>query len=90
MAGVQIGRVGPIRLDPETQLAVVTLKVDNGVVVTDDAIASVKTAGLIGDKYVSISPGGSDVVLKPGSTISDTESAVDIEQLISKYVFGGV
>ena len=57
---------------------------------TDDTIASVKTAGLIGDKYIKLSPGGSDVILKSGDTLIETESAVDIEELISKYVFGGV
>jgi phospholipid/cholesterol/gamma-HCH transport system substrate-binding protein len=45
---------------------------------------------MIGDKYIRISPGGSDVILKPGEMITETESAVDLEELISKYVFGGV
>jgi phospholipid/cholesterol/gamma-HCH transport system substrate-binding protein len=57
---------------------------------TDDVIASVKTSGLIGDKYIKLSPGGSDTVLKAGDTIIETESALDIEELISKYAFGKV
>jgi phospholipid/cholesterol/gamma-HCH transport system substrate-binding protein len=57
---------------------------------SDDVIASVKTSGIIGDKYIKIIAGGSDEMLKPGDMITDTESAVDIEELISKYVFGGV
>lgn len=51
-------------------------------------IASVKTSGLIGDKYIRLTPGGSDRMLKSGDTINETESALDIEELISKYVFG--
>ena len=57
------------------------------VLMTDDVIASVKTSGLIGDKYIMISPGGSDEILKPGDLITETESAVDLEDLISKYIF---
>jgi phospholipid/cholesterol/gamma-HCH transport system substrate-binding protein len=57
---------------------------------TDDVIASVKTSGLIGDKYIKLAPGGSTTTLGQGDEITETESAVDIEELISKYVFGGV
>ena len=66
------------------------MKIKQGVVLTDDVIASIRTSGLIGDKYVKLSPGGSDVIIKPGGTIVDTESAIDLEELISKYVFGKV
>jgi phospholipid/cholesterol/gamma-HCH transport system substrate-binding protein len=90
MAGVQIGQVDSITLDQERQVARVKMKIQKGVVLTDDVIASVKTAGMIGDKYIKISPGGSDEVLKPGDMITETESALDLEELISKYVFGGV
>ena len=55
-----------------------------------NAIASIKTAGLIGDKYISIDPGGADERLKPGQTILDTESPVDIGELIGKYAFGDI
>ena len=90
IAGVQIGRVDAIVLDREKHIAVVTLKIQNGIELTDDVIASIKTAGLIGDKYIMLSPGGSAVVLKPGDYITETQSAVDLEELISKYVFGKV
>ncbi len=90
MAGVEIGQVDSITLDQERQVARVKMKIQKGVVLTDDVIASVKTAGLIGDKYIKISPGGSDEALKPGDMITETESALDLEELISKYVFGGV
>lgn len=88
IAGVSVGQVGSITLDPDRQVAVVTLRVMNGVALSDDVIASVKTAGLIGDKYIKLFPGGSDEMLKPGDEITETESAVDLEELISKYVFG--
>ena len=90
MAGVPIGKVEAIALDPVNQNADVRLKIQGDVVVTDDTIASVKTAGLIGDKYIKLSPGGSDIILKSGDSLIETESALDIEDLISKYVFGGV
>ena len=57
---------------------------------TEDVIASIKTAGLIGDKYIKLSPGGSDVILEPGDTIIETESVLDVEEIISKYAFGDV
>lgn len=89
LAGVHVGKVDAIALDPKTQAAVVKLKIQKTVVLSDDVIASIKTSGLIGDKYLQLSPGSSDRVLKPGDMITETESAVDIEALVSKYVFGG-
>jgi phospholipid/cholesterol/gamma-HCH transport system substrate-binding protein len=88
MAGVVIGRVADIRLDNQRQVAVVRLKIEKGITLTDDVIASVKTSGLIGDKYIKLSPGGSERILKNGDMIIETESALDIEELVSKYVFG--
>ena len=90
IAGVQVGLVDAISLDLEEQVAMVRMKIKQEVLLTDDVIASIKTAGLIGDKYVKLSPGGSDVILKPGDTIIETESALDVEEIISKYAFGDV
>ncbi len=90
IAGVRVGRVKAIRLDDERPRAVVELQLNKGIHLTDDVIASVKTSGLIGDKYISLAPGGSGTELGNGDEITDTESAVDIEELISKYVFGKV
>lgn len=87
IAGVKVGRVGAIMLDPEEYEAVVELEVNNGVKIQDDSIASIRSAGIIGDKYVSISPGGSPDVIEPGGEIFETESAINIEELISKYIF---
>ncbi len=90
MAGVSVGRVANIALDPDLKVAMVTLNIRQDLELAEDVIASVKTAGLIGDKYVSLTPGGAMDMLKPGDTIVETESAVDIEELVSKYVFGSV
>jgi phospholipid/cholesterol/gamma-HCH transport system substrate-binding protein len=68
----------------------VRLKIKKEIVLSDDVIASVKTSGLIGDKYIKLSPGGSDDILEPEDIITETESALDIEELISKYAFGEV
>lgn len=90
MAGVEIGRVGDIRLDIENLDARIAMKIQKGVPVQDDAIASIRTSGLIGDKFVSISPGGSEDLLHDGDLLTDTEPPIDIESLLGKYVFGNV
>ena len=90
MAGVQIGQVSDITLDKERHVAVVEMKIEKGIKLTDDVIASLKTAGLIGDKFIKLSPGGSGILLKDGDMITETESGVDLEELISNYVFGKV
>ncbi len=90
MAGVEIGRVGEIKLDIDSLTARIAMKIRKGVPIQEDAIASVKTNGLIGDKYVSISPGGSEDLLGDGDVLTDTEPPIDIESLLGKYVFGSV
>ena len=90
MLGLNIGRVESFKLDQEDQLVLVDFKINNGIEIYDDAIASIKTEGLIGDKFVSIDPGGSGELLKNGDTITDTESPTDIMDLVSKYAFGDV
>jgi len=88
--GIEVGRVERLTLDQEKQLPLVILKIRKGIRVYDDGSAAIKTAGLIGDKFINIDPGGGGEVLKPGGTITETTSAVDIEELISKYAFGDV
>jgi phospholipid/cholesterol/gamma-HCH transport system substrate-binding protein len=88
IAGVQIGRVESIGL-ADFQ-ARVTLRMDGNVKLQDDSIASIKTKGLIGEKYIRISPGGSDKVIPPNGRIREVEAPVDLEELISKYIFGKV
>ena len=90
MLGLEIGRVNSFKMDQENQVAIVELKINKGIEVYDDAIASIKTEGLIGDKFVSIDPGGGGDLLKNGDIITDTESPTDIMELISKYAFGDV
>jgi phospholipid/cholesterol/gamma-HCH transport system substrate-binding protein len=85
VAGVQVGQVKRIALDGE--YAVVTLALQPHVKVYQDAIAAIKTRGLIGDKYVSLSP-GSDKELAPGGKIRDTESGVDLEAIIGEFIHG--
>ena len=88
IAGVQVGKVKSIKL--YDYQALVEFSINKDVKVQEDAIASIKTQGLIGEKYVQITPGGSDKILPAGGKIRETESAVDIEELIAKYVFGKV
>ena len=88
IAGVEVGRVKKVILDDYQ--ARVTMSLPLAVKIQEDAIASIKTKGLIGEKYVEISPGGLDENLEPGGVIRDTQPPIDIEQLISKYVFGTV
>jgi phospholipid/cholesterol/gamma-HCH transport system substrate-binding protein len=89
LAGVNVGKVSSVSLD-ENDRAQVLLQVNSGVKITEDAIASIKTQGIIGDKYIKISQGGSDELLAAGGVIFETESAVDLEELVSKYIFGEV
>ena len=89
MYGVEMGFVEKIGIDQDSGMSLVTLKIRKDVKLTDDTIASVKTSGLIGDKYVKLSRGGGETI-KPGAVLRDTESSIDLEELISKYVFGGV
>jgi phospholipid/cholesterol/gamma-HCH transport system substrate-binding protein len=90
MFGMEIGQVSSFRMDQDNQFVVVELQINNGVAVYDDAMAAIKTAGLIGDKYVSIDPGGSEIPLEPGDTILDTQAPTDLGDLIGKYAFGDV
>ena len=89
IAGVGVGKVSEIQLD-DMDKALVIMRIDKKTRITDDAIASIRTQGIIGDKYIKILQGGSDVFLQDGDTIFDTESAVDLEEMISKYIFGKV
>jgi len=84
--GVRVGLVDSIRFDAEDYYAVVTLSIQKDVPVHEDAIASVRTSGIIGDKFVKISPGGMDY-LEPGMEILETEPSISLEELISKYIF---
>lgn len=87
VAGVVIGRVSAITLDPKTLKAKVALDIDKGVSGIDsDAVASILTAGLLGEKYIGIVPGAGDEMLKDGDEIEQTQSALVLEDLIGKFL----
>jgi len=88
IAGVEIGRVQSIGL--ADYQARVTLRLQSGIKLQEDSIASIKTKGLIGEKYIRISPGGSDKIIGPNGKIREVEAPVDFEELLSKYIFGKV
>jgi phospholipid/cholesterol/gamma-HCH transport system substrate-binding protein len=88
IAGVEIGRVVSIGL--ADYQARVTLRVHAGIKLQEDAIASIKTKGLIGEKYIRISPGGSEKIIPPNGKLREVEAPVDFEELLSKYIFGKV
>ena len=90
MFGLEVGRIGKMGLDQKDQLALVELKLKKDVKIYGDAVASIKSAGLIGDRYISIDPGGADEILKPGAMITQTQPPLDVEALIGKYAFGEV
>jgi phospholipid/cholesterol/gamma-HCH transport system substrate-binding protein len=89
VAGVNVGEVVSIELG-EMDVALLSLQISNKLKVPVDSMASVKSQGIIGDKYIQLSLGGDEEIFKPGETIVDTESSVDIESLISKFAFGSV
>jgi phospholipid/cholesterol/gamma-HCH transport system substrate-binding protein len=88
IAGVEVGRVKRISL--EDYEARVLIKLTQSLKIQEDSIASIKTKGLIGEKYVEITPGGAEEAIEPGGIIQDTQPAVDLEELVAKYVFGKV
>ncbi|MGE0468824.1 MAG: putative toluene ABC transporter periplasmic subunit [Candidatus Nitrospira kreftii] len=88
IAGVEVGRVKTISLKEDR--AMVKLAVQNGTKLYSDTIASIKTRGIIGEKFLALSPGGGGDPLKPGEIIRDTEAGLDLEELVSQYVHGKV
>jgi phospholipid/cholesterol/gamma-HCH transport system substrate-binding protein len=88
IAGVPVGRVDAIRL--KDYQARVQMHINSGIQIQTDAIVSIKTKGLIGEKFVQINPGGSEKTVAPGGRLTEVEAPVDIEELISKYVFGKI
>ena len=84
--GVRIGTVDSIEFDAEEYLAIVSLAIDVDVPIHEDAVASIRTAGIIGDKFIKITPGGGEF-LSEGEEIFETEPSINLEELISKYIF---
>ena len=90
LAGVTVGRVDAIRLDPQDYSAIVEMRIRAGLPLPADTMASIKTSGLIGDKFVALAPGADDELLQHSARITMTESALELESLISEMAFGGV
>lgn len=88
--GIQVGKIEKLEIDSEKEMALVHMGIHKGIKVFEDGSASVKTAGLIGDKFIKVEPGGSGNLLKPEGTITETSSALDIEDLIGRIAFGNV
>ena len=86
-AGVTVGRVSKVALDAKTYQGVVTLDVDRGFVFPKDSSAKILTAGLLGDQYIGIEPGADEKNLEPGATITQTQSAIVLENLIGQFLF---
>jgi len=86
-AGVVVGRVERIRLDPQSYQAVVTLRVDKGFQFSRDTIASILTSGLLGEVYIGLDSGGDTQMLADGARIAKTQSAVVLEKLIGQFLF---
>ena len=89
LAGVVVGKVTKIELNEEEFEATVYMDVRKTIQLSDDSIASIRTSGIIGDKFIKLTPGGSELFLEPGDMIEETEASISIEELISKYIFEG-
>lgn len=90
MLGMEIGRVAELKMDQDKQVVIVEMQIDNGIRIYEDAIASIETSGLIGERYISIDPGGAYKVMLPGETIIDTEPPLNFTDIIRKYAFGNI
>ena len=89
ISGVAVGKVEKVELD-ERYAAIATLRVRKDVKLPSDTMAAIRSSGLIGDKHIALTPGADEALLQPDELITDTESAVDLESLISRFAFGGV
>ena len=87
IAGVEVGTVSKISIEKERLVAKVAFTIENTIELSEDSIVSVKTSGIIGEKYLDILPGGSPIVLEEGDELTNTESSLDIESLVRKFIF---
>ena len=90
IAGVEVGRVDSIALDSKNFEARVRMQINLDIPIQEDAIASVRTKGLIGDRYIIISPGGSERILQANESLTQTEPAINFEEMISQFIHGSV
>ncbi|MGE4480969.1 outer membrane lipid asymmetry maintenance protein MlaD [Acidocella sp.] len=87
IGGVVIGHVSSEQLNPNTYAAIVKMAINDNIKVPDDSSASITSDSLLGGPYVSVSPGGSNTMLKPGASFQVTQSAVNLEDLLGKFIF---
>lgn len=88
MSGIKVGTVTRQVLDPDTYLAVVTVSIRSDVRLPRDTSAMITSDGLLGDKYLSLTPGGDDTMLKPGEEIQHTQGSIDLMSLVGRFIFG--
>ncbi len=88
IAGVKVGSISSMELDRQTYFATVTFTIDDGVMVPEDSLAKITSASLLGDSYIAIDPGGSDLMLEPGEEMGFTQSSISIGDLIAKFIHG--
>lgn len=89
IAGVKVGSVSSMTLDPATYFAKVTFVIDRDVKIPNESAAKITSASLLGDSYIAIDPGGADLMLEPGDEILNTQSSVSVGDLIGKFIQGG-
>lgn len=87
IGGVVVGHVAETHLDPQTYAAIVQMRVDNDIKIPEDTSAAISSDGLLGGNYISLSPGGSATMLAPGAAFQVTQSAINIEDLLGKFIF---
>ena len=89
VGGIKVGVIEKLDLDPKTYQAVATMRVDDAVKLPKDSSAAIESSGLLGDKFVTLQPGGDEAMMNDGDRITITQSSVSIEELIGKFVFSG-
>jgi len=88
IAGIKVGSISAMSLDPKTYFATVTFIIDDAVTVPDDSLAKITSSSLLGDSYIAIDPGGSDLMLEPGEELGFTQSSISVGDLIGKFIGG--
>jgi phospholipid/cholesterol/gamma-HCH transport system substrate-binding protein len=89
IGGIKVGVVSAMKLDPKTYDAVLSMQINNTTPLPKDSSAAIVSSGLLGEKYVQLSPGGDDAMLKDGDKIEFTQSTVNLEEMIGKFMFSG-
>ncbi len=89
VGGIKVGVIESLTLDPETYEAVAKMRIEKNVKLPKDSSAAVQSAGLLGEKFIAITPGGDEAMLKTGDVIAYTQASVNLEEMIGKFMFSG-